>query len=152
MREIDLPSAEATSRLGEALGRRARPGTFVALIGDLGAGKTVFARGVGRGLGVTTRVQSPTFVIVQGHEGGRLPLWHADWYRLADPGELDELGVADVADRGVLVVEWADRFPERLPDDHLEVRIDERGDGRVARVRATGPLHAELEGIVDDAR
>src|SRR5262245_17277431 len=102
-----------TLRLGESLGRRVGPGTVISLTGDLGAGKTVFARGFGAGLGVTTRITSPTFIIVAAHEGGRLPFWHADFYRVGDAGEIDALGMS--VDHGVLLVEWGERFPEALP-------------------------------------
>ncbi len=135
-----------THALGARLGRVAEPGTVVALIGDLGAGKTVFARGVGEGLGVQTRVSSPTFVIVQTHEGGRLPYWHADFYRLSVSDELEQLGLDEVLEGpGVTVIEWADRFPECLPADRLEVRIDDDDDGRRITLRATGSRHRSLE-------
>jgi len=137
---------EATQALGALLGQIATPGTVVALVGDLGAGKTVFSRGIGQGLGVETRVSSPSFIIVQTHEGGRLPLWHADFYRLDQVEDLEQLGLDDILDgSGVTVIEWADRFPGSLPTDHLEVRIDEEGDGRRVHVRATGPRHRALE-------
>jgi tRNA threonylcarbamoyladenosine biosynthesis protein TsaE len=138
-------TADDTRALGEALGKRAFQGTVVALEGDLGAGKTVFAKGVGAGLGVTTRVTSPTFVLVQAHEGGRLPLWHADLYRLGDSSELDAVGLPEVLGDGVVLVEWADRFPELLPADHLRVQLVEEGEGRRVTVTATGPRHAALE-------
>jgi tRNA threonylcarbamoyladenosine biosynthesis protein TsaE len=143
---VRCPRHEDTFALGERVGRAAIAGTVVALIGDLGAGKTVFARGVGSGLGVGTRVQSPTFVIVAAHEGGRLPFWHVDLYRVGAE-DLPGLGLGEVLDQpGVVVVEWGDRFPDLLPSDRLEVRIDEEGSERRIRVDATGPRHAHLEG------
>jgi len=145
MKTVFAPDPDATLAAGERLGRALRPGSVVALLGDLGAGKTLFARGVGRGLGVR-RVQSPTFVVVQAHDDGRLPLWHADLYRLDDLEELEQLGLDDLfrAD-GVVLVEWADRFPEALPADHLEVRLTEEGDGRRIEIRGHGPRSWELE-------
>lgn len=141
----DCPTADHTFALGEALGRAATPGTVVALIGPLGAGKTVFARGVGAGLEVRTRVQSPTFVIVQAHTGGRLPLWHADLYRLEGDDEIEQLGLEELLlGDGVVLVEWADRFPGLLPEDHLRVVLAGDGDAREVTVSATGPRAAAL--------
>jgi tRNA threonylcarbamoyladenosine biosynthesis protein TsaE len=141
------PSPEATHAAGVALGQRLFPGAFVALVGDLGAGKTAFTKGIGEGLGVISRIQSPTYVLVQAHEGGRVPLWHADWYRLGEAGELDAIGFFDLLEQGAVVVEWADRFPEALPDDRLEVRMEIRGHERSLHIAATGPRHAPLEQI-----
>jgi tRNA threonylcarbamoyladenosine biosynthesis protein TsaE len=153
MRTLLCPTPEDTLRVGRSLGQRVGPGTVVALIGDLGAGKTVLARGLAAGLGVTTRVQSPTFVLVQAHGGGRLPFWHADLYRLGDATELEQLGLDEIlGGDGVVVMEWADRFPELLPPDHLVVRLDEvAGPGSARRVTlsATGPYHEPLEAVDD---
>ena len=146
MPTLYIPSPQAMLELGARLGAAAHPGTVVALHGDLGAGKTVLARGVGQGLGVTTRVASPTFVLVQAHEGGRLPLWHADLYRLDDPEELEQLGLDEMLEGpGVTLVEWADRFPAVLPDDHLVLAIAHEGEARRVTLHATGPRHAALE-------
>lgn len=115
--------AEATRRLGEAVGRVASAGTVALLSGELGAGKTVFAQGVGRGLGAPTTVNSPTFVLINEHLGGRLPLRHADLYRLDDLDLIAELGLDQAAEDGVLLVEWPERAGESLPPDHLLVQI-----------------------------
>lgn len=144
MRTVYAPDPDATFAAGERLGRAAGPGTCVALVGDLGAGKTLFAKGVGAALGIH-RVQSPTFAILQAHTGGRLPFWHADLYRLDGPDALEQLGLEEVIGDGVLLVEWADRFPEVLPADHLEVRLDEEGEGRRIVVIGHGPRSAALE-------
>ncbi|MCO4743570.1 MAG: tRNA (adenosine(37)-N6)-threonylcarbamoyltransferase complex ATPase subunit type 1 TsaE [Proteobacteria bacterium] len=142
---VRCPNPEDTEALGASLGRHAMPGTVVALSGDLGAGKTVFARGVGAGLGVTTRVQSPSYIIVQSHEGGRLPFAHADLYRLGDADELEQLGLDDVLDAGGMVlIEWAERFPEVLPTDHVVCVIREVADGRAVELSATGPSAQQL--------
>lgn len=141
-------STEQTFAIGAALGRSAFPGTVIALVGDLGAGKTVLARGIGAGLGVTSVVASPTFVLLQTHDGGRLPLWHADLYRVSDEDDLITVGLADAFDSdGVVVVEWAERFPDALPADHLEVRLADEGDGRRITVVATGDRHRAIEAI-----
>lgn len=144
MRTVVLKTPEDTHALGFRLGLAAGPGTFLALIGDLGAGKTVLVRGLGEGLAVPSRVQSPTFILVQTHEGGRLPLWHADLYRVSDLDELELLALDEHQD-GVVAVEWADRFPEALPADRLEIRLLDDPQGRRAELRATGPRHAALE-------
>jgi tRNA threonylcarbamoyladenosine biosynthesis protein TsaE len=148
MSTLQLANPAATHALGVALGRAAFPGAVLALVGELGAGKTGIARGIAEGLAVPGRVTSPTFVIVQVHDGGRLPFAHADLYRLGDASELDAIGFADVlAAGGVVAVEWADRFPDALPADRLVIALSEAGDARVAELTATGPRHAALEAV-----
>jgi tRNA threonylcarbamoyladenosine biosynthesis protein TsaE len=135
--------------LGRRLGAYATPGTVVALVGDLGAGKTLFSRGVGEGLGVPSRVNSPTFVLAMLHTGGRLALWHADFYRLADVEELEQLGLDEAMEGdGLVLVEWADRFEAWMPSDHLRLTLTEHGEGRRVQVQATGPRHRALEAIL----
>ena len=138
-----LPTADDTHALGVRLGRAAGPGTVLALIGDLGAGKTALVRGIAEGLAIRTRIQSPTFVLVQSHSG-RLGLWHVDWYRLNAEGEAEDLGLAEIASEGVLAIEWADRFQSLLPADRLVIALDGEGEGRTAEIRATGPRHEAL--------
>jgi len=147
MRQFISKTPEDTYRFGFAIGQVAKPGTVVALSGDLGAGKTVLAKGVGAGLGVTSIVKSPTFVILQQHEGGRLPFWHADLYRLGDESELEELGLEEAMEDGVLVVEWAERFAEALPQEAiLKVQIEhQNGDARQIQFEGHGEAHALLE-------
>lgn len=128
---------EDTRHLGYLLGQVADAGTAVSLEGDLGAGKTLFCKGVGEGLGVSTRVTSPTFVLLAVHEG-RLPLFHADVYRLGDASELDLLGFDETSD-GVLLVEWASRFPESMPADHLALTLEIDDDARDVQIVTTGP-------------
>ena len=150
MRTVRTEGPEQTHALGVALGRAAFPGAVIALSGDLGAGKTVLAKGIGRGLDVPTRVQSPTFVLVQAHPDGRLPLWHCDLYRIGDGAEVGNLGLDDlIGADGVVVIEWAERFPALLPGDHLAIHLDGTGDARTIALRATGPRHAVLEGVGD---
>ena len=125
--------------LAAELAREVPGGTVIWLEGDLGAGKTAFARGFARGLGITEPVTSPTFTILQGYEGGRLPLWHFDLYRLEDESEMDELGYEDCFyGDGVSLVEWASRMPAFLPQDAAKVEIPrapEKGDDvRIIRV------------------
>ena len=139
-------SPEQTRSLGRALGSAARPGTLVALIGPLGAGKTVLAKGIADGLGVTSVVNSPTFVLMNEHRG-RLPFYHVDAYRLDDPEEALAAGLLDERQAGgVTVVEWADRLDDWLPDERLEVELvpEGAGDRRQLRWRAFGERDAQL--------
>ena len=148
VRTVHAPTADHTHALGRALGRAAFPGAVIALVGELGAGKTVLAKGIAAGLGVPGTVQSPSFILVASHPDGRLPLWHADLYRLGDASELFELGLDEVLEAdGVCVIEWADRFPELLPADHLRVTLEEQGEARRIHLRATGPRHRSLEDV-----
>jgi tRNA threonylcarbamoyladenosine biosynthesis protein TsaE len=144
-RVIQSESAERTFALGEALGRVLAPGHFIGLIGDLGAGKTQLARGIAAGAGVApSEVASPTFAIVYPYRG-RIPLNHADLYRIADRDELYATGFFDLPSSGAMLVEWLDRIPEAAPADHLQIRIDVVDDDRRRIIaRASGPLHAAL--------
>ncbi len=118
-------SAQETFSLGQKIGRTAKPGTVIALIGDLGVGKTVFTQGVAAGLGVTGPVNSPTFTIMQVHEEGRLPFYHFDVYRIGDIEEMDEIGYEDCFyGKGVCLIEWADLIGELLPADACRVTIE----------------------------
>lgn len=129
LRTLRLGSPEETHRLGVRLGRLLEPGDFVGLVGDLGAGKTALARGVAEGAGVPPReVASPTFAIVYPYRG-RLPLYHADLYRLADYDELYATGFLDlVGADGALLVEWIDRIPEAAPREWLRVTLRHAGE------------------------
>lgn len=121
--QLVCDDAESTREVGAAIGRQAAAGTVVFLQGDLGAGKTVVAQGVGRGLGAPTVVNSPTFVLMNEHRGGRLPMRHADLYRLDDLDLIAELGLDQAAEGGILLVEWPERGEGVLPADHLHVQI-----------------------------
>ena len=141
---LESASPDETAALGERLGRALAAGDVVALAGELGAGKTAFVQGLARGLGVRGRVVSPSFTIVTEHHDGRVPLFHVDFYRLERAEELDAIGFDDYFARGgVVVVEWADRFPEALPAERLEVRIDIVGD-EARRLHVAGPSAARL--------
>lgn len=126
-------SPERTRELGRLLAAHVRPGDLVLLTGELGAGKTTFVQGLARGLGVPGRVLSPTFVIARVHRGGRIPLVHADAYRLgaaADPrAELDDLDLDAELDDSVVVIEWGEGVAEQLAAGRISVRI-ELADGR----------------------
>lgn len=119
-------SPSDTRTLGRALGQVAEPGLVVALVGQLGAGKTAFTRAVAEGLGVPDPrvVTSPTFVLIQEY-AGRLPIFHFDTYRLRTQEEFVELGVEEYfADEGICLVEWADRVTPILPDDRIELHFE----------------------------
>ena len=119
---------EEMEELGCRLGRVLEPGAVVAYTGDLGAGKTAFTRGIARGLGIPDRVTSPTFTIVNEYEGGRLPLFHFDMYRLGSSEELFDIGWEDYLARGgVCAVEWSENVEDALDDDAIRVEI-RRGD------------------------
>ena len=115
---------EETEELGCHLGHVLEPGTVIAYTGDLGAGKTAFTRGLARGLGIPDRVTSPTFTIVNEYEGGRLPLFHFDMYRLGSSEELFDIGWEDsLARGGVCAVEWSENVEDALDDDTIRVEI-----------------------------
>lgn len=117
-------SPDETYELGVKMGQEALPGQIYTLDGDLGAGKTVFAKGFAEGLGVTEIVNSPTFTILQTYESGRLPLYHFDVYRIADPEEMDEIGYEDCFyGNGVTLVEWAELIDELIPAEAVRIRI-----------------------------
>jgi tRNA threonylcarbamoyladenosine biosynthesis protein TsaE len=145
--DVDLPDPNATRELGRRLGELLFPGAVVALAGQLGAGKTFLCRAVAEGLGIPEgrAVTSPTFVLVQEYEGGRLPVYHFDTYRLRE-NEFAGLGAEEYFEgSGVCLVEWADRVARDLPGDRLQVELTVTGpSARRARVSATGPRHAAL--------
>jgi len=127
--ETVTSSPEETEALGERLARTLDPGAVVALIGELGAGKTCFIRGLVRGLGVTTGATSPTFVLINEYRG-RVLVHHADLYRVESLAEIVDLGLPELfaAADAVTVVEWADKLGALLPADAIRVHIDGAGD------------------------
>jgi tRNA threonylcarbamoyladenosine biosynthesis protein TsaE len=143
---VTTAAAETRAR-GRELGQSAHAGAFLALIGPLGAGKTEMAKGVAEGLGVASVVNSPTFVLMNEHQG-RLPLFHIDAYRLTEPEEAVAAGLLEERQAdGVTVAEWADRLDGWLPGDRLELQIEpdpELADRRTITWRATGVEHARL--------
>jgi tRNA threonylcarbamoyladenosine biosynthesis protein TsaE len=133
-------STDETLELARAVGELLRPGDVVSLVGELGAGKTVFARGVARALGVTELVVSPTFTIVREYEG-RVPLVHVDVYRIDAIQELHDLGFEEVVrDDAVTLVEWGDKVDGLLPADRLDVRLapGAADDERVVEIESHG--------------
>ncbi len=126
--EFITNSPQETEKVGAALGNILTPGTVIAYLGDLGAGKTAFTRGLARGLGATDMVTSPTYTIVNEYLSGRLPLFHFDMYRLASADDLWDIGWEDYLDRGgVCAVEWSENVAEAL-EKVITVRIEKTGE------------------------
>ena len=139
--ELYTSSPEETEAAGERLAAMLRPGDVVALVGELGAGKTCFIQGLVRGLGATTRATSPTFVLINQYRG-RVPIYHVDAYRTQSLRELLEIGVDELmGGDGVTVVEWADKLLPLLPPGTIEVRIAGVGDEpRAITIRPLDPV------------
>ena len=122
---IETNSEKETWELGVRLAQQAQPGSVFSLIGDLGVGKTVLTKGMAAGLGITEPVSSPTFTIVQVYDEGRIPFYHFDVYRIADPEEMEEIGdeVYFFGD-GVCLVEWANLIEELMPEHTVKITIE----------------------------
>ena len=135
--ELITNGPEQTEALGEALGKRLQAGSIVAYCGSLGARKTAFTRGLARGLGITARVTSPTYTIVNEYEGGRLPLFHFDMYRLDSADDLFDIGWEDYLARGgVCAVEWSENVAEAMKNA-ITVTIEKLG-GDTRRITVEG--------------
>ncbi len=147
-----LADPEATAAAGARLAGAVRGGDAIALVGELGAGKTTFTAGLVAALG-GGGAHSPTFSLVHEYTGGRLVVWHADLYRIEREAELVELGLDDVIGdrRGIAIVEWADRFAV-LPADHLRLELRHAPHGRELIAAGTGPRGRELAAVVDPTR
>ncbi len=143
MPTVTTESEEETAAVGRELAASLSAGDVLLLFGDLGAGKTAFVRGLAEGLGVSRdEVSSPTFTLIQEYRGGRLPLFHVDLYRIEDPREFDELGLDEIAEDGVLAIEWAEKLDARLkPSRYVTVRIEHAGDDE-----RTVTVEIEVEG------
>jgi tRNA threonylcarbamoyladenosine biosynthesis protein TsaE len=136
-----------TERLGRALAEVLQPGTVIALVGTLGAGKTRLVQAVANALGVAPgNVTSPTFVLVNEYKGGRVPIYHFDTYRLKDEHEFLDLGPDEYFDsNGLVFIEWADRVAEFLPDERIEIEVEVTGETqRRISIRGTSPRLEEL--------
>lgn len=122
--ELDVFSPKETYDAGRRVARRLEPGTVVCLVGDLGAGKTVFTQGVADGLGIDGPVCSPTFTLIQEYDGGRVPLYHFDVYRIDGPWDMDDLGYEEYFyGKGVCLVEWGNLIEELLPENTVYINI-----------------------------
>ncbi|MBC5717090.1 tRNA (adenosine(37)-N6)-threonylcarbamoyltransferase complex ATPase subunit type 1 TsaE [Flintibacter faecis] len=145
-KEYTTAGEEQTEALGVRLGQLIQPGAVIAYTGDLGAGKTAFTRGLARGLGIPDRVTSPTFTIVNEYEGGRLPLFHFDMYRLGSSDELFDIGWEDYLARGgVCAVEWSENVDDALDEDaiRVDIRRGAQDDQRVISVTNVPDLAAD---------
>jgi tRNA threonylcarbamoyladenosine biosynthesis protein TsaE len=141
---LESLSPAETRRLGRQLGPLLAPGDVVLLQGELGAGKTCFAQGIGAGLKVVEPVKSSSFVLVNEYSG-RLRVYHADLFRLEDPQQVFELGLEENARDGLLLVEWPDRALLALPPEHLMVRFESTGDkSRRITFEAVGKRYEEV--------
>ncbi len=142
---VNLEDMSATQMLGRALGLAVSGPTLVCLVGDLGAGKTTFAQGVGAGLGLTSAVVSPTFILMAEHSDGRYPLLHCDAYRLK-PGEAASIGMDETIESwpGVVLLEWGDLLPEVFEDPHIRVHLAHTPAGRMANISAMGDCHGRI--------
>ena len=134
-----LVDPAATDRAGRALAALVQAGDVIGLCGDLGSGKTSLVQGVVAGLGAPEVAASPTFALINEIRGGRLPVWHADLYRIERARELAELGLDELIDRGdaVVLIEWADRWPV-LPPDHVRVELAHADVGRTLTIVGSG--------------
>ena len=144
--EFITRSPQETERLGAALARYLLPGDVLAYTGDLGAGKTAFTRGLAAGLGITDRVTSPTYTVVNENLNGRLPLFHFDMYRLHSADELFDIGWEDYLTRGgVCAVEWSENVEDALEDPiRVELRkVDDDPEQRVISIEG-GQRFADL--------
>jgi tRNA threonylcarbamoyladenosine biosynthesis protein TsaE len=154
-RTIDIPDLAATEAFGGRLGELLFPGAVVALVGQLGAGKTHLTRAVAEGLGVKNpaAVNSPTFVLIQEYPA-RLPIYHFDAYRLGGATEFAELGVDEYfRGVGVCLVEWADKVESTLPAEHLRIEIEIVDENRRRfRVSAVGGRYEELVSQLGEPR
>lgn len=151
--QIPLPTRRATVKLGQVLARILEPGDLVVLRGDLGAGKTFLVRALCRALGVPgdISITSPTFTLVHEHRG-RLPVAHADAYRLRGAGELAELGLRERRGEGAIVlVEWGEPYIDELGGDALVVHLIPSEGGRVAQIQGTGERSRAIERALEQA-
>lgn len=135
--QLTTQNAEETRAAAVHLAQRLKPGSVIALHGDLGAGKTCFIQGLAAALGCDTTATSPTFTLLHEYREGRLPLFHADLYRMEGPQEFLQAGLMDYLDgMGVIAIEWAERIAELLPRDtiHIRLRIGEKPDSRIIEI------------------
>ncbi len=136
MRTLTTHTEGETWALGQRLGAVLRAGDVVLLTGELGAGKSVLARGIARGMGVTGPLPSPTFTLMAQHIGARCPLYHMDLYRLADEEEFFAAGLEEYAGGdGVAVIEWPERAMDALPERRLAITMHAINDGQARQIR-----------------
>lgn len=140
--EIVSTAPEQTLSFGRQLGQLLRTGNVLCLIGDLGAGKTLFVQGIAQGLGLDGEITSPTFTVMNVYEG-TVPVYHFDLYRLEEPEQLMDIGFDEyTGGDGIAIIEWPDKFPDYMPDSYLRIELVKTGDNsRVIKVSAQGARH-----------
>jgi tRNA threonylcarbamoyladenosine biosynthesis protein TsaE len=132
MLHLHAPTVEATHGIAAEIAALSRRGDVIVLAGEMGAGKTAFAQGFGAALGVTEPITSPTFTLVHTYDTGKVVLHHADIYRLSTQHEIADLGLGELADNGVVLVEWGDVVATAF-GEHLQVRLEHDGDDENSR-------------------
>ena len=147
--DLDLADEAATAALAGALATVARPGDVLALVGDLGSGKTTFARAFIHASGVGDEVPSPTFTLVQMYDGDAGPIHHFDLFRLTVAAETEELDMDEAFATGISLIEWPDRMGARLPVDRLEIAFSMAADPMARHARITA--HGDWRGRLDEA-
>ena len=148
MIKIITKTPQELAYLGGRMAQLLQPGDFLALDGDLGAGKTLFTQGLAQGLEVAEEISSPTFTIIHEYESGRLPLYHMDVYRIKHPEEMYDLGYEEYFyGNGITVVEWAQLIAELLPEEYLGIEIAIAPEGRELRF---SPYGAHYEHILEE--
>lgn len=148
--KIKSCSVEETISLAKKLGSTITKGTTICLTGDLGTGKTHFAKGVAEGLGITSSITSPTFTIVNEYHTGRLPLYHFDVYRVHDADEILQVGFEEyIYGEGITLIEWADLIESILPDEFLQVKIEKNQteNERIITFNSVGKDYPFLEAL-----
>lgn len=148
--KIKSCSVEETISLAKKLGSTITKGTTICLTGDLGTGKTHFAKGVAEGLGITSSITSPTFTIVNEYHTGRLPLYHFDVYRVHDANEILQVGFEEyIYGEGITLIEWADLIESILPDEFLQVKIEKNQteNERIITFNSVGKDYPFLEAL-----
>ena len=139
-------SVEETERLGAELAAQLQPGDVLTLIGEIGAGKTTFTRGLAQGLGIpASSVASPSFVLIRQYAGGRMPLYHADLFRLDNLPQAANVGLEECYESGgITLIEWANKLPQVLPEEFLEIRFEPSGpESRRLKAIPHGPRYLE---------
>jgi len=147
MKVITTHSPSETQAIGEQLAKLCKGGEIICLSGDLGTGKTTFVKGIARGLKIDEKkVNSPTFVIMNLYEEGRLPLYHFDFYRLERPEEIGGVGYDEfLYGNGVAVIEWAERFGALMPPENLAIHLAHAGDhDRTLKITAHGEHYKKI--------
>ncbi|NMA02906.1 MAG: tRNA (adenosine(37)-N6)-threonylcarbamoyltransferase complex ATPase subunit type 1 TsaE [Clostridia bacterium] len=145
MLSVISKSPQETSYIGERMAKYLSPGDFISLTGDLGAGKTLFAQGIARGLGIEDHITSPTFTIIHEYNEGRLPLYHMDVYRVNGVQDMENLGYEEYFyGQGVSLVEWANLISEIIPPEHLRLDFKVVPEGREITFYPQGRYYERL--------